>query len=214
MHEITRKSHPVLVITAQERTIGLLVDEIIDILEEKLEVQLPSQAGDTVGSAEIRGEAVELIDVTYYIQLAFSSLAQQEPKQLLYVENDPFFRDTLQPVLVGAGYRVTTTLSAEEAQNLVESGRFDAVLVDAEMVTKSGDGLASALRERLLTDEMPMLVLHEVPTPAVLGMPSDHRMTANVSKLDRQYLLNTLSSLLTLVEREGGAGYLAREMAA
>ena len=59
-----------------------------------------------------------------------------------------------------------------------------------------------------------MLVLHEVPTPVVLSMASDHRMTANVSKLDRQYLLNTLSSLLTLNEHESGAGYLAREMAA
>jgi two-component system chemotaxis sensor kinase CheA len=214
MHEITAKSHPVLVITAQDRTIGLLVDEIIDIVEEKLEVQLPSQSGDIVGSAEIRGEAVELIDVTHFMQAAFSHFAQQEAKQILYVENDPFFRDTLHPVLVGAGFRVRTTLSAEEAQDLVDSGqRFDAVLVEAEMATKDGANLAATLREKQLSDDMPLLVLHEVPTPSVLSMPSDHRMTANVSKLDRQYLLNTLSSLLTLNEREAAAGY-AREMAA
>jgi hypothetical protein len=45
-------------------------------------------------------------------------------------------------------------------------------------------------------------------------MASDHNMTAHVSKLDRQYLLNTLSSLLAMNERNEGAGYLAREMAA
>src|SRR5262249_42425893 len=130
-------------------------------------------------------------------------------------ENDPFFRDTLQPVLAGAGYRVTTTLSAEDAQELVEGGqRFDAVLVDAEMATKDGLNLAATLRERQLSEDMPLLLLHEVPTPSVLSMPSDHRMTAHVSKLDRQYLLSTLSSLLTLNEREAASGYLAREMAA
>ena len=101
MMDITGKPHPVLVITAQDRTIGLLVDEIIDILEEKLEVQLQSQDGDTVGSAELRGEAVELIDVTYYMQLAFSHLTQQEPLSILYVENDPFFRFGLRK-----GYRL------------------------------------------------------------------------------------------------------------
>jgi two-component system, chemotaxis family, sensor kinase CheA len=215
MHEITRKSYPVLVITAKDRTIGLLVDEIIDILEEKLEVQLQSQAGNIVGSAEVRGEPVELIDVTYYMQLAYANLTQQEPKQLLYVEKDSFFCDTLLPVLNGAGYRVTTTLSAEDVQALLEGGtRFDAVLVDAEMVGNDGVPLAATLRDTLLSDDLPLIVLHELPTPAVLSMAVDHRMTANVSKLDRHYLLNTLSTLLALNERNDAAGYLARDMAA
>jgi two-component system chemotaxis sensor kinase CheA len=215
MMDISGKPHPVLVITAQDRTVGLMVDEIIDILEEKLEVQLQSQDGDTVGSAELRGEAVELIDVTYYMQLAFSHLTQQEPLAILYVENDPFFRDTLKPVLTGAGYRVTSTLSADEAQALLDSGtEYAAVLIDSEMAGSDGVPLAATMRGPLLADNVPLLVLHEVPTPSVLSMASDHTMTAHVSKLDRQYLLNTLSSLLALNERNEGAGYFAREMAA
>jgi two-component system chemotaxis sensor kinase CheA len=214
MMDISGKPHPVLVITAQDRTIGLLVDEIIDILEEKLEVQLQSQDGDTVGSAELRGEAVELIDVTYYMQLAFSHLTQQAPRSILYVENDPFFRDTLRPVLTGAGYRVTSTLSADEAQALLDSAEYDAVLIDSEMAGSDGVPLAATMRGPLLADNVPLLVLHEVPTPSVISMISDHTMTAHVSKLDRQYLLNTLSSLLAVNERNDGAGYLAREMAA
>jgi two-component system chemotaxis sensor kinase CheA len=215
MMDISGKPHPVLVITAQDRTVGLMVDEIIDILEEKLEVQLQSQDGDTVGSAELRGEAVELIDVTYYMQLAFSHLTQQEPLSILYVENDPFFRDTLKPVLTGAGYRVTSTLSADEAQALLDGGtEYAAVLIDSEMAGSDGVPLAATMRGPLLADNVPLLVLHEVPTPSVLSMASDHTMTAHVSKLDRQYLLNTLSSLLALNERNEGAGYFAREMAA
>jgi two-component system, chemotaxis family, sensor kinase CheA len=214
MHEITAKAHPVLVITAQDRTIGLLVDEIIDILEEKLEVQLTSESGDIVGSAEVRGEPVELIDVTYFMQQAFSNLSVQEPKQLLYAEGDPFFRDTLLPVLKSQGYAITATLSAEEVVSLLDSGnQFDAVMIDAEMTDKSGAPLAAFLRDRVLSDEMPLLLLHELPTAAVMGLPTGHHMTANVSKLDRQYLLNTLASLLTLNERNDG-GYMSREMAA
>jgi two-component system, chemotaxis family, sensor kinase CheA len=149
------------------------------------------------------------------MQLAFSNLTQQEPKHILYVENDLFFRDTLLPVLSGAGYRVTTTLSAAEAEELLDGpNRFDVVLVDAEMASREGGVLASLLRERLLSDDMPMIMLHEAGTPAVLSMASNHRMTSHVSKLDRQYLLNTLSSLLTAAERTSELGYLAKEMAA
>jgi two-component system, chemotaxis family, sensor kinase CheA len=215
MHEVTAKAHPVLVITAQDRTIGLLVDEIIDILEEKLEVQLASEAGDIVGSAEIRGEPVELIDVTYYMQAAFANLTQKDPKHLLYAENDPFFRDTLLPVLKGAGYRITATLSADEAVEMLDGGmKFDAVLVDAEMTDKNGAVLAALIRERILPDSMPMLMLYKLPTPAVIGLATGHPMTGNASKLDRQYLLNTLATFLTLSERNEGAGYMTREMAA
>ena len=215
MHEITAKAHPVLVITAQDRTIGLLVDEIIDILEEKLEVQLTSQSGDVVGSAEVKGEPVELIDVTYFMQAAFSNLAKQEPKQILYADSDPFFRDTLMPVLKGQGYGVTATLSVDEVLNLLDAGtQFDAVMIDAEMTSKEGGPLFAMLRDKVLSDEMPLLLLHELPTPSVMGLPTGHPMTANVSKLDRQYLLNTLSSLLTLNERNEGGSYLSRDMAA
>jgi two-component system chemotaxis sensor kinase CheA len=156
-----------------------------------------------------------LIDVTYFMQMAFSNLSQQQPKQILYADNEPFFRDTLLPVLKGQGYGVTSTLSAEQALSLLDSGtRFDAVLVDAEMTDKNGVVLANLLRDKVLSDDMPMLLLHELPTPAVMGMPTGHQMTANVSKLDRQYLLNTLSSLLTLNEHSEGGSYQARGMAA
>jgi two-component system chemotaxis sensor kinase CheA len=215
MHDITAKAHPVLVITAQDRTIGLLVDEIIDILEEKLEVQLNSEAGDTVGSAEIRGEPVELIDVTYYMQAAFSSLAQVEPKHILYADDDPFFRDTLLPVLKGAGYRITATLSADEVVEMLDGGmQFDALLIDAEMTYKQGVPLATVLREKVLPDTVPMLLLHELPTPAVIGRATGHHMNSHVSKLDRPYLMNALVSSLTLSDRNEGANFTARGMAA
>jgi len=213
--DITQHAHPVLVVTAHDRRIGLLVDAIIDIVEERLDVQLPGQVDGIVGSAEIRGETVELVDVTYFIEAAYSSLVQQEARHILYADNDAFFRDALVPVLTGSGYRVTATLSATDVYNFLESGtHFDAIMVDAHMTDGEGAVLAAVLRDRILTDNLPMLRLHELPTPAVIGMTANHPMTVNVSKFDRQYLLNTLSSLLTRHEREQGSLHGAREEAA
>jgi two-component system chemotaxis sensor kinase CheA len=213
--ELTRTAHPVLVINAQERAIGLLVEEIIDIVEERLEVQLPSEAENVIGSAEIKGEPVELIDVTYYLQTAASSFFQQEARRILYADADPFFRDTLLPVLTSAGYRVTTAPSAAELlQTLEASARFDALLVDAAMTDDDGDSVVKLLRGALLADDIPLLRLHEASPPAVLGIAADHPMTMDVSKLDRQNLLGMLSSLLSRRERDASQGYLSRDIAA
>lgn len=195
--DIGGKPHPVLVITANNHTIGLLVDEIIDIVEDNLDVQLPSFTDDMVGSAEIKGKAVELIDVTYYLQAAYSSVLQQERKSILLVDDDLFFRDTLKPMLASAGYAVTMVSSADQMQEMMALRRdFQAIMVDAEMETADGRNLAQYLREALVKADFPIFRLYEMPSHAVLGLPVDDRMTRNLSKLDRQTLLGTLASIL------------------
>jgi two-component system chemotaxis sensor kinase CheA len=197
MQDVSDKPHPVLVITANNHTIGLLVDEIIDIVEERLDVQLASYTDDMVGSAEIKGKAVELIDVTYYLQAAYSSLYRQEVKDVLLAEDDLFFRDTLKPVLAAAGYRVTTVSSAAQLIDAMQQHKtFDAVLIDSDMETADGGNLAEYLRAELVKPATPILRLFELPPQALLGIPSDDRMTFNISKLDRQSLLGTLASML------------------
>jgi two-component system, chemotaxis family, sensor kinase CheA len=195
--DIGSKPHPVLVITANNQTIGLLVDEIIDIVEDNLDVQLPSFTDNMVGSAEIKGQAVELIDVTYYLQAAFSSVYQQKSKNILLVDDDVFFRDTLKPMLAGAGYVVTVASSADQMQEMIALRKdFHAVIIDAEMETAEGRNLAQYLRETLVKADFPIFRLYEMPSHAVLGLPIDDRMTRNLSKLDRQTLLGTLASIL------------------
>ena len=197
MQDIGSKPHPVLVITANNHTIGLLVDEIIDIVEDNLNVQLQSFTDDMVGSAEIKGKAVELIDVTYYLQAAYSSVYQQESKNILLVDDDLFFRDTLKPMLASAGYVVTTAQSASEMQEIIEYRKdIDAIMIDAEMETSGGKNLSQHLRETLARPDFPIFRLHEMPSHAVLGLPVEDRMTRNLSKLDRQTLLSTLASIL------------------
>jgi two-component system chemotaxis sensor kinase CheA len=210
MQDVSDKPHPVLVITANDHTIGLLVDEIIDIVEERLDVQLASYTDDMVGSAEIKGKAVELIDVTYYLQAAYSSLYRQEVKDVLLAEDDLFFRDTLKPVLAAAGYRVTTVSSAAQLIDAVHQHKaFDAVLIDSDMETADGGNLAEYLRAELVKPATPILRLFELPPQALLGVPSDDRMTFNISKLDRQSLLGTLASMLAAQDENATSQELA-----
>ncbi len=210
MQEIGAKPHPVLVITANNHTIGLLVEEIIDIVEESLDVQLPSFTDDMVGSAEIKGKAVEMIDVTYYLQAAYSSLYQQETKNLLLVDDDLFFRDTLKPVLAGAGYRITAVASAAQLIEMLEHSKdLDGILIDAEMETDEGENLADYVRTNLVDGDFPMFRLYEMPAHAVMSVPAVDRMSVNLSKLDRQGLLSSLASVLAKQELQETSRELA-----
>jgi two-component system chemotaxis sensor kinase CheA len=99
------------------------------------------------------GEAVELIDITYFLRTAYPDLDEQMNtggKKVLVVDDDLFFRDMLSPVLTSADYRVDTAASAREALEKIEQGsQFDAVVIDSELLDQAGQNFAKALREML-----------------------------------------------------------------
>ena len=62
---------PALVFGDDERVMALLVDEVVDILETELDVHRSGNTPGITGSAIIAGRATELIDPTYFCELAF-----------------------------------------------------------------------------------------------------------------------------------------------
>jgi two-component system chemotaxis sensor kinase CheA len=60
---------PTLVLSGGDFTLGLAVDEIIDMVEARVEIELASEFRGVRGSALIGGEPVEIIDVAYYLEL-------------------------------------------------------------------------------------------------------------------------------------------------
>jgi two-component system, chemotaxis family, sensor kinase CheA len=59
---------PVLVFTEQGRSIGLLIDEILDIAEEKLDVKVMGDRPGILGYAVVKGVITEIIDVGFFLQ--------------------------------------------------------------------------------------------------------------------------------------------------
>ena len=52
---------------------GLVVDEIVDIVEDRLDIQVTSDRVGILGSAVIKGQATEIIDVGHFLPLAFGN---------------------------------------------------------------------------------------------------------------------------------------------
>jgi two-component system, chemotaxis family, sensor kinase CheA len=108
-----------LVFSDDGRSMGLVVDEIVDIIEDKLNIQVSSDRPGVLGSAVIKGQATEIIDLGHFLPLAFEdwfrraeSEFQPRMRTVLLIDDSAFFRNMLTPVLKAAGYGVTTANGA------------------------------------------------------------------------------------------------------
>jgi two-component system chemotaxis sensor kinase CheA len=65
-------AQPVLVFSEQGRSVGLLIDEIVDIAEEPLDVKIAGERPGTLGYALINGVTTEIVDVGFFINRSSS----------------------------------------------------------------------------------------------------------------------------------------------
>jgi two-component system chemotaxis sensor kinase CheA len=66
---IERKdAQPILVFSEQGRSVGLLIDEIVDIAEERLDVKIGGERPGVLGYALIKGVVTEIVDVRFFLE--------------------------------------------------------------------------------------------------------------------------------------------------
>ena len=192
-------SQPLLVFADQGRSMALIVDEIVDIVEERLEIELASQRPGVLGSAVIKGQATEVIDVGYFLPLAYEDWLHckgqggRSLQRVLLIDDAAFFRNMLAPVLKASGYAVTTAASAQDALELLKAGtRFDVILTDIEMPGMSGFELAAAIRNDPRTAQLPIIGLSSLVSSDAIERGRQVGLYDYVAKFDRQGLIAAL----------------------
>ncbi|HEY9451575.1 MAG TPA: hybrid sensor histidine kinase/response regulator, partial [Bradyrhizobium sp.] len=158
---------PLLVFSDGTRSMALVVDEIVDIVDDRLDIQVASDNPGVLGSAIVKGQATEIIDIGHFLPLAFEDWFRRKEQpvraalpSVLLVDDSPFFRNMLTPVLQAAGYAVTAVGSAKAALDLIKDGSvFDVAITDVEMPEIDGFEFAEALRADPRTAELPVIAL-------------------------------------------------------
>ena len=206
---------PILDFSDKERSMGLLVDEIVDIVEDVLHVELGSDQPGLIGSAVLAGKATDLVDTGFYLMQAYDDWfgsrsdgaldSVARTLRVLLVDDSPFFRNLLTPLLTIAGYEVSAVDSADRALDLHEAGEdFDIIISDIEMPGMNGFEFAAQVRSDSRWRDVPMVALSSHATPEDLDRGREVGFNDYIAKFDRDALLTSLSATLNL-QREVAA---------
>jgi two-component system chemotaxis sensor kinase CheA len=219
VHVPSEGAKPLLVFADRGKSVGIVVDQIIDIREEVIDVQVDSSVPGIVGSAIICGKATEVIDVIHFLNSVHGDWFKDhgdEPflkgkngtgsgkKSILLVDDSPFFRNMLCPLLSVAGYDVTAVDGPIKALELADKGmEFDLIVSDIEMPDMDGFEFASRVRAGSPWAETPMVALTSHATPEDIDHGYKVGFTKYVAKFDRETLLSALSQTLATAIHEG-----------
>ena len=201
-------TQPILVFSDHGRSMGLVVDEIIDIVEERLDIEVSSDRPGLLGFAIIKGSATGIIDMGHFLPQAFedwfrhSGGAPRPTQRILLVDDSAFFRDMLAPLIRTAGYQVVAVGSAADALAAVKAGkRFDLVITDIEMPEVDGFGLAEALRANSAMAAVPIIGISAMISSDAIERGRMLGFHDFVAKFDRAGLIAAIKEQSADLER-------------
>ncbi len=206
------KNVPVLVFSDKERNIGLVVEEIIDITEEVIDVKIEGSRPGLLGSAIINGKATDVIDISHFLKSVDQNWFKdhgdepfgektpggEDKKRILLVDDSPFFRNMLTPLLSVAGYDVTTLESPLQALEVCEKGaEFDIIISDIEMPEMNGFEFAEKLKANEKMQNTPLLALSSHANSKDIDRGKEAGFNKYIAKFDRDTLLDTISETIS-----------------
>lgn len=185
---IGQGKQPVVVFEDETRAIGLVVEEIIDVIEAPLRQDFKPSTPEALGSLVVADKVTDIIDLAHYWrQAAYAAApartAQRPPaKRALIVDPSPFKRNLIAPLLAMAGYEVATAETAEAASALLERESFSVILSDTAITAR--ETLAAAA---------PVIGLYD--DPLNVRQADAEGFAQMACRFDRAALLTTLDSI-------------------
>jgi two-component system chemotaxis sensor kinase CheA len=156
---------PVIVFTDGERSMGLAVTEISDIVEDRLRVEMGPSAPGVLGTAVIAGRSTEVVDINHYLKAAVGDWfgvrgEDVARRRVLLVDDSPFFLGLVGPALRASGFDVATAHDGADALERLERGeRFDVIVSDIDMPRVDGFELSRRVTDNPAWSGMPILAL-------------------------------------------------------
>jgi len=195
-------AQPILVFSSGGHTMGLAIDEVIDIVDDKLDIKFVDNRPGVLGYAVIGGVTTEIIDFGGLLPSAFEDCSGQpvlasakSPGAILLIDDSTFFRELLAPVIEAAGYQVVAVNSATEALAALRSGaRFDLVVSDTELPDMDGFALAQAMKQLPNAEAIPIIGVAETVLADAIERGRAAGIRDFVAKFDRAGLVASIKA--------------------
>ncbi len=203
---------PVLVFADEQHKMGLVVDQINDIVEEVLNIEYATdKTPGFIGGALLDGRTHTVLDIAHFLNLAYgdwygahataSESATKPSPRVLLVDDSQFFRNLVQPLLRIEGYDVEVAENVSEALARRDRGQeFDLIISDIEMPGADGFEFARECRGRGPWQRTPMIALSAYATPENFDMGRSVGFDDFVAKFDRDTLMSAISKTIASKE--------------
>ncbi len=196
-----------VIIPKSQKPFGVVVASIIDTMEVPATIETGTiHAPCIIGTQLLQGEPTLFIDLLRIMEIidpawsndAFTGTTTR--KNFLVIDDSAFYRNLLGSFLRASGADVATAADGSEALQVLNTGRFDAVISDIEMPVLDGFGFIKAVRERNLAVGVPMLAVSTAEECYVKPRALDSGFDDFKPKGNLEQLLDAVNNLL----RSGG----------
>ena len=190
----------VIVFNDGDRSVGVVVDQILDVAEEAVTVRQKSSRKGLLGSAVVGKRVADFLDLNQVIRAAAEDWFQgaggsASGKRILVAEGSAFSRGLIRSGLDMAGYRVLEAANLDEAIRGLEQQPVDVVVAALDLPPNGSSALLAAMRRRPEWEGIPVLALADSAeqVQARAGQTADFQDCQ--AKFDREAMLESVARL-------------------
>ncbi len=198
----------VIVFTYDGKTVGLVVNEILDIIQSEPTVTINSEDRNFIGTLVMSGKSTDVIDVGYLLSsvldidanISTDYTAAKRNAKILFVEDSMFFRNLTVPFLSAVGHRVTAVPSGIDALDELKRNTYDLVITDIEMPDMDGFELSRAIRADVDFTHMPIIAFTSTINDGFDKKMRDAGIDMCALKTEREKLLVAIAKSIEQLE--------------
>ena len=189
-----------IVFTDGIRRIGVVVDQIVDIVDEAVTVRRGAAAPGLLGSAVIGGKITDLLDLHAVVGAGGGNWLNSEDigskgHTILLLDSCLPAREMIAEYLGASGFDVTSANSVGDAMPRIRQSSFD-IVIAAVPEGRSGFDTLKALRRDKQFDRTPILGLVDHPEQLDAYVPDGLSYDARIMRSNRDELIASISSLV------------------
>ncbi len=192
----------VIVFNDGDRSVGVVVDKILDVAEDVVTIRQKSGRKGLLGSGVVGKRVTDFLDLNQVINAATGAWFQgaggpATGKKILVVEASAFSRGLIRSSLDMAGYRVMEAANEDEAIRALEQRPADVVVAALDLPHNGSSALLAAMWARAEWKRIPLLALAESNLQLQAPATKKAGFQDCQAKFDREGVLESVARLVS-----------------
>ncbi|WP_321476868.1 chemotaxis protein CheW [uncultured Paludibaculum sp.] len=200
-----------IVFSDRDRSVGIVVDQILDIVEDPASIQHRGGRRGLLGSATVGGKVTDFLDLHAVLQAArIDWFEESQPVDsaatVLLADGSAFSRSILRSDLETAGYQVVEAGTEQEVLRTLEQRTVNVLIASIDLPPSGGQSLLHAVRSKPGLDTLPILAL--TPGDPADTYNADPGFEEYLRKFDSESMVRSVAKLaaaLSALETAGSA---------